>query len=299
METQKRTCFIKNIRASFLAVLVVLCVSSVYSQKSITLQPNKETGIDAFVFEKEPDKNFGTYQDFITFEWTFGGVPARGESYLKFDLSQLPKGSQIRNATLSLYHNPTSSNNGHEGSNAAQLKKVLSNWEENKITWANQPKTENSGIYLRQSTSETEDYVDIDLTEFVSFWHANPKKNYGMALDILTDQIYASMKFCSSDHSSKALRPRLIVEYTKNRVWVEHTVSVYPNPTSDYLIIKNNYPDKETNMFLFNSLGQLVWGMNLTQSLTFIGTSELSSGIYYYEITSGGLNKTGKIIKQK
>lgn len=76
-------------------------------------------------------------------------------------------------------------------------------------------------------------------------------------------------------------------------------IKIYPNPTSDYLIIsKPNVEDASIN--IYNELGQILLKYNVSLQENRIDISELSSGIYIVKIKNNNSQKsnTYKIIKK-
>ncbi len=198
----------------YISITILVMIYSFGFAQKVVLQPGGNEGLDASVFSLEPDANYGIYSDFIAFDWTFFGERGYGKSFIKFDLDNLPKNIEITSAKLSLFYS-TSTNQGQAGENACFLKKVLSNWSEDEITWNNQPKvSDNEFIYLRKSTISSEDYLDIDITDLAQFWVKNPDKNFGLSMELENSVLFSSLKFFSSDGPFSGLRPKLIIEYT-------------------------------------------------------------------------------------
>lgn len=82
------------------------------------------------------------------------------------------------------------------------------------------------------------------------------------------------------------------------------TLSVYPNPTSEYFQLDLNLDDsfelQNTSIQLINSTGNIVLSQSLTKSKTRFNTSELSAGTYFYHIYYKETNlKTDKLIITK
>lgn len=184
-----------------------------HSQTVLTLQPGSEEGIDACITSINPDYNYGNVPNFYASAWTFGGEFGIQWSLLKFDLTQIPSSAIVIDAKLSLYY-WQGSLPGHEGENASYLQKVLENWDEMSVTWNTKPSTTTVGeVYLLTSSNQTQDYPDINMTQFVSDWIGDPQNNFGMLFRLAVDSIYRSMLFASSDNSTASLRPKLVVTY--------------------------------------------------------------------------------------
>ena len=78
----------------------------------------------------------------------------------------------------------------------------------------------------------------------------------------------------------------------------ELSLIVYPNPTTDFIIIKQR-AKRELNVSVYNSMGQLVGVYLLNSNAEKIDLSKLISGIYYLSIETEHKRTTVKIIKQR
>jgi hypothetical protein len=76
----------------------------------------------------------------------------------------------------------------------------------------------------------------------------------------------------------------------------EPSVSVYPNPVSDELIIEKSGNTKNLKFEIFNSSGQVVYSGNLTDK-TIVQTAGFSKGFYIIRIENGINYDFKKIIK--
>ena len=269
----------------------------------INIQPNSLDGKDAEVRELHPDLNYADSEEFISFDWTFSGTEGLGFSFIQFNLDTLPQNITIDQAKLSLFYNPTSSSAGQAGNNACYLKKVISDWEENTITWNNTPNTTDNGeVQLEESTSDNQDYLDIDILNSVSEWYNNPETNYGLKLEIIEQELYNSMKFCSSDYSNPDLRPKLEICYHLQNTSVKsaNTVknySIFPNPSQGLVFISNKNQFANTTIQIFNSAGQEIFSKHLTSfTKETIDLTQNVSGIYLVRITGPMTTQTQKII---
>lgn len=74
------------------------------------------------------------------------------------------------------------------------------------------------------------------------------------------------------------------------------TFSVYPNPTTGLINIDLQDLMTEFEIVLYNSIGQII---KKNQNQKFIDLKELSNGIYYISIKTGGIVMTKKVIKIK
>jgi PKD repeat protein len=196
-----------------ISVLLCHCFFHSQCQTVLTLQPGPNEGIDATLASIFPTTNFWDSPGFLAAAWTFNGEFGIDRGLLKFDLTQIPASAIIIDAKLSLYY-WEGPNNGHYGENVSYLQKVIENWDEMTVTWDNQPSATTAGeVYLPSSYIQTQDYLDINLTQFVSDWVSDPQNNFGMFFRNVVEVEYASMLFASSDNSTASLRPKLVVTY--------------------------------------------------------------------------------------
>ena len=93
----------------FTVLFFTICLSYTSCEKdeekkinhyTTNLQPNADVGIDAFIYDLEPDRNLGTHPDFMSAAWTIGGVPVIYRSFIKFDFSTIPIDATIDSVKL-------------------------------------------------------------------------------------------------------------------------------------------------------------------------------------------------------
>jgi PKD repeat protein len=189
-------------------------------QFTITFQPDGAFGEDALLhgLPSVTDTNFGDNPEFAGNAWTFSGIPGVVRSVIDFDLAIIPDTVTITQAYLSLYAWDSDMGFGRHstlsGSNACLLQRVITEWDENTVTWNTQPATTTQNeVILPESTSDTENYLNIDVTTLVKDMKSNPTESFGFMLKLETESYYRLMNFCSSDHTNPALRPKLVVKY--------------------------------------------------------------------------------------
>lgn len=191
---------------------------------TLVLQPGAE-GKDACISTGSwADINRGNDKEFDILTWTRSGTIGYYRSVIDFDFSSIASGSIIKKASLSLFHNPTatmsdglhSSASAHLSGkdNGAYLRRIISTWEENTITWATQPTiTTINEVLLPASTSGTQDYLDIDVTALVQDIIDNRNTSFGFMIMLQKEEVYRSLIFASSDHPDATKHPKLVVEY--------------------------------------------------------------------------------------
>ncbi|MEP7169798.1 MAG: DNRLRE domain-containing protein, partial [Bacteroidota bacterium] len=159
----------KKFYLSFVTFLLVGLV--LHAQTTITLQPDSAAGKDARIDSYFPNSNYGTYPEFLAGMWTSGGVWFTVRTLAQFDLSGIPANSVVNSAVLSLYFNPNNSNfnHVHSGTNISYIQRVTANWQENTVTWNNQPaSTTQNQATVPSSSTGSQDYPNIDVTQLVA-----------------------------------------------------------------------------------------------------------------------------------
>lgn len=189
----------------------------------LTLQPGVNGDSCAFVSGAMASTNYNTLYglepEVFASQWTYNGTPHETRGLLKFNISAIPPGSTVTSATLSLYANNTSGN-GYQGrptygiDNACNLQQVTSAWSTFGVNWNNQPTTTTNGeVLMPQATNQSEDYLNMDITQFVQNWVTDSTSNYGMMIKMIGPDHYNSLIFCSSNYSDSSRRPRLDICY--------------------------------------------------------------------------------------
>ena len=183
----------------------------------ITLRPNGEQGKDAILYDLQPDNNYGAHPQINAHAWTNGGTPQTMRGLLQFDFSDIPESAIIEQVNLSLYHFVAAKNSGHSqlsGSNESVLQKVIESWNEETITWNNQPAiTSIDEVTLSASVSEDQNYTEINVTNLVIDSNQQLLDNFGFMLSLKTESYYRSLVFASSDAEAEELHPKLVVQY--------------------------------------------------------------------------------------
>jgi hypothetical protein len=196
------------------------------TEKILFLRPGPAAGKDAMISNLGPDKNFGTYQ---YFEATYMSEPIltvmrSNRSLIWFDMNLLPKSAIIRKVILQLSYNlPVPWDSTIYFSNNADsivanvggvLQQIIEPWEENKVTWNNQPKTiEFNQVFISPFIRNT-NFIWVDVTKLFVSPAANALPNYGMLFKLNQDERFKGFRFGSSDNPDSTLRPGLSVYYS-------------------------------------------------------------------------------------
>jgi hypothetical protein len=273
---------------------------------NLILQPNAAEGKDAYIWSLDPDGTNSTTEDLALTAWTWSGNPGTIRSLLQFDLSSIPAGATIQTATMYLYWNPTSGNAGQShlsGSDAAWLQRITSSWNDQTVTWNNQPSTTNlHQATLPADTASNEDYV-VNVASLIQDMVDSPSTSFGFLLRIQTEQYYRALVFASSNHPTAALHPKLEICYTTNIGILENSlssqISIYPNPSNGSFAISFQNLLKNGSLKVFNSLGQEVYSEKLSGS---ISKKEINlnaaAGIYFVKVSDGEKVFTRKLVIQ-
>ena len=144
---------------------------------------------DSWVSHDESNVPKGDSVDFlIRNEYGFGGSPGWAvDSLVKFDISSIPKGTIINSAKLKLFYYKYRDNN--PGGRELNVYKVISDWDENTVTWDTQPiyhsipTTSSSvpssiGSWMEWDvTNDVQDFIDRTVTNYV--WKITDENYWG------------------------------------------------------------------------------------------------------------------------
>jgi PKD repeat protein len=203
-----------KISSFFILASIFFLTTHIYSQDTLVLQPGPD-GKDAQINTLHAENNYGTSVVFKSMAWTHSGVPASHRALIGFNLSFLSPESTILQASLDLYFKSVEPNGlEHSGENACYLMKITEPWEEDQVTWNNQPETSMEDVVvLPQSTYPDQDYTGIDVTALVQAMVSDPEHNHGLLFRLITEEYYRNMTFASGDCDEPAKWPRLEIIY--------------------------------------------------------------------------------------
>ncbi len=194
--------------------------------KVLELQPGPDEGKDAMVSNLEPDRNFGNYR---YFEATFLSEPVitvmrSNRSLIAFNMDSLPVSAVIRKVSLVLSYDlpvpfdstfiPGIDSTTGVAFYGAVLQQITEPWDENKVTWNNQPKTiEMNQVYVYPFIKNA-NIIELDVTGLFLNPSASVLPNYGMLFRLWPDNIFPGFRFASSDYPVPAMRPKLMIYYS-------------------------------------------------------------------------------------
>jgi len=81
-------------------------------------------------------------------------------------------------------------------------------------------------------------------------------------------------------------------------LFVENKFIVYPNPVENVLNVGFPQGHEEGRIAIYNNLGQLVLEKIINTASASLILENFGSGIYFYEIASGGVSQKGKLLKR-
>jgi hypothetical protein len=216
-------------------VIAFIISVNVNAQTILSIRPNGAEGKDALIDSRTSvaNTNYGTTNDLASWAWTNGGNNTVARGLFQFDLSQIPANATINTASLSLYCNTTSAiTQLHSGTNESYLQKITSSWDESTVTWNNQPTTAATNqVSLNTSTSNTQNYLNIDVKQLVIEMKNNPTTSFGLMLMLKSEVNFRSLIFASSDHLDSTKRPVLVINYTTAAPCLNNTI-LKPNGTA-------------------------------------------------------------------
>jgi len=179
----------------------------------LIIQPGA-VGEDAWLDRGNPTLNYGADPTMI-----LDGRNPQGRAVLRFDLSTVPAGVVIDNATLSLYQSA-----GIGSSFVATVYAITAAWDESQVTWDDRltgtPWGSAGGDYNphaidQRTLDNTPSWRTWNVTQLVDLWHRGSLPNYGLILHTPNFGGADSDKtFYTSDYSvDPSLRPRLDISY--------------------------------------------------------------------------------------
>lgn len=225
-----------------LLFLSILSISGLFlnAQTTVTFKPNSSIGNDALLFmmdngcipygwEKTPgDLNYGHEVEIGMTRWTYSANEcdygtARG--LLKFtQLNTIPQNAIILSAELKLYGISTAMNTSFPNNptlfleNSVIVKMVTSAWDEDLVTWNNQPTTTNQYSFIIPPSNLQYNWNysnnSSNLISMIQNMVSNPNANNGFLFSLQNElQEYRSLRFASSDNPNSNLWPELIINY--------------------------------------------------------------------------------------
>jgi hypothetical protein len=191
-------------------------LTPIYGEPAQSVTLNSTTGIDDTYLDGKPCCTTTPNYALTTMILSWG-TNAEVRPLMKFDLSSIPKGSNIISATLKL--TPISISTG---SYTVNLYRMTSDWNPLTTTWnasaAGLPWTTAGGDYdgttlEAQSTISSLAVQSFDIQSLVSKWVSGSAKNYGLILAV--PPVNTNISYASSQ--TPASQPQLVVNFVGPR----------------------------------------------------------------------------------
>jgi hypothetical protein len=269
------------------------------AQITVKYKPNSELSKDAEIVDYLPNLNIND-DKLSPYAWTIGGNLSVHRCLIEFiEMSNLPPNAVIQSAKLSLFFktNHPSTPSDHSGANNLFIRRVTSPWTETGVTWNNQPTTStNNTVLLPASSSATQDYSNIDVTNLVvDMMNSN---NYGFMISLQDETPFRQVLLASSEHSLGSLHPELEITYDfptniKERTPIEF--NFYPNPAKNKFIVRFNQVSNSRDLMIINCTGQVVLTKKMNSSPLEVNISHLTSGTYFVRFSN---EKTSSVTKK-
>jgi len=271
----------------------------------LTLQQGATKATGAALDSYTPTTNFDftTYYEFFDAEWTSNGTATESRSLMRYDLSQIPAGSVILSAQLSLFADSTSSQSypgqpTYGNNNASYLHFVTSGWNPATVTWNTQPQASNTNqVLLPQSTNTSEDYLNIDISGFVQDWVNNPNNNNGMLLEMLTQNHYNCMLFCSPGNADSTRWPKLDICYQIASPCQLAATFVQQNQGNGQVQFTNTSATTNNTVYywaFYNSTGLCAVATTQNPLITFTGSPPFSATLRITDAITGCTDSLNK-----
>jgi gliding motility-associated-like protein len=215
---------------------------------------------------------------------------------IEFDLSTIPIGSVITSAKISLYAwtSTTTGNGQHSvanGSNSAWVRRITSPWGENTVTWNTAPSTTTANqVIMPMSTSSTQDYLNINVTNMTQDMVNNPSGSFGYYFQLQTETYYRKLNFCSSDWTVASKHPKIEIIYTPPLTSVYYNPINLGNDTSICASDTINYDFSHLNGTFLWQNGSTDSIFSITDSGTYYVRYITCSNIYYDTIVVSKVN---------
>ena len=297
---------------------LLICISSALTnaQTILTLQPGADEGKDAKIWSIEPNVNFGDFTEIRAMAWTWFGEPGIERTYLAFDLSKVPQNAEICYAYLSLYANDSASsqtNSSLSGPNICVLRRVITPWEEDLITWLDPPSVTNvNEVTLPESEEEFEDVLNIDVTDLIVDMVADPLHGFGFEIRLAEEEYYRRRVFATSDEPDSTHHPKLEICFTVPVILSTSDdkspeIKIYPNPAvSQSGIMFQNVAEKNVNVVIYDNLGKRLFTETVLitsphQSFVIPENwfATLSNGIYHVQVYGSNFNTIKELVVLK
>jgi hypothetical protein len=170
---------------------------------TVTIQPDGTAGKDTFIHSGMPTADNSNSQ-YLYIGKDSGGV---NRALIQFDLSTIPNGAYVTNASIELWHYSENNSNTLNIS----IYEITQPWVES-VNWNTRPSYNPSPISTTPVSSPTGNKYNFDITPLAREWVLGNKSNNGVIF--IADETTITYKvFASSDYGTASLRPKINVTY--------------------------------------------------------------------------------------
>jgi hypothetical protein len=129
--------------------------------------------------------------------------------------------------------------------------------------------------------------------------------SFKLNLQLLTPQVGGSENYVADNPENGELTDStLIYESTPEEpngisyIGQRNSMSVFPNPATDFVVIKNNMKQAIGKISVYNTTGSLVLSENTQQSNVSLNVAQLAAGLYTVNINNDGQIQKLSFIKK-
>ncbi len=205
----------------FLGIILSLSASIASAQEILILTPYQDAAIGYHDGHGSAYTNYNSSISFSAFSQpgNLGGVNV-GRGLMKFDLSDIPSGTTILGAFLTLHAaGPVGSSGtvltiGHVGINTSKLSRVTTPWSDNTVTWNTAPSTTTMNeVSLPMSSYALQDYLNINVTALVQDMVNAPSSSHGFMIKLDNETPSRGLLFHSSEGTNSTQHPTLTIVF--------------------------------------------------------------------------------------
>lgn len=283
--------------STFLCVCVFSWLN-LNGQTTILLNDETTEVQDAVIGSLPASTNYGDLEYYSVYSWTQQGSINIVRYLMAFDLDALPPNIKITEAKLLLFYGSQNDVKVNSGENEFYVQRIMEPWDQFETTWNNQPiSTETNRVLVPKGTKDREDY-EIDVTDLVVDM-LEDSMSFGFILQHVVEEPYKASYFASSKNEDPSVRPGLLITYTST-VSVnenEESLSIYPNPSQDYLIVEG-LDNQSSDIEVFDITGRImdIDVKSLSNNAIKLDLRNLKSGKYM--IKSQLSNRVHSFIKE-
>ncbi len=170
------------------------------------------------------------------------------------------------------------------------------NAETSLLTWSTASELNNDYFTIEKST-DNENFVKIAIVEGAGTTNTTSNYSYSDRINTSGNSVYYRLSQTDYDGTTKNLGVRAVTCFNEQN----QNITIYPNPSSDFLNIEFiSETDQTLNIKIFNAIGELLL-LQSGQSVPGLNKIELPvfdfpEGIYHIMISGSGVSKSQRII---